>query len=816
MIFRNSLLSLARSKGKTALFTLLIFTLTLSLALGISVWASVEQFLDDCDDFYTTIGLVEYMGTNYPDDVLFDANMAEALTNFNADEISSNNSTLLWEEQFRSMGYIDGFYRTDTYSPDHLLSVLVVGNANYIEDNGIYIANVVDAIYSFKSEDNSLILIDGEFGDFEKDHYYLVFGKVYRTRSPMPHLSLATFPNEIAKQDGFEIPSMVDITTDGKDGKFYQIPEDSPFLKVAETLKVTNNSVLVESTNDLMAILPFQQQELYFVEGRTFTEEEYANGEQVIVIPELMAARLGVGVGDTVELSVSVSDQPGIYNSYWAEDGFGFTGNFKVVGITNTVKDKSWYVYVPRAAGVPASQFPVGYTVGQTVIRNEDAAGFLARVQPQLGDRFQLTIYDQGYSTVAIPYNTILRVAKIVTSVCGLVELAVMILFGFLFVYRQRETSETMLMLGTSRKKVCGYFLFSAGSIAFLATLAGAVAGYLLHDGIIAWVVKAAHKFTLIDSRYSNGNLTISKTLEFAPQLNMGFFLAVAGVVFLLAVLACMGFVISTFIHNKPSEKMPAGPKKEHRTSHLKGGSLKYAWLSIVRGGVRSLVVPVLAITVVVFFGQLATTSLRYQEQLESIYDSTTIRGYYTDINGKQVGNLVLDGYDVANLYRSGQVDSLNVSLSEPYYYVGITKLADGTDLNLSPLYVPQNDFVFEVMMEEILRGYDFTATNDIYSAPDFFYAKDVSLNFLEGYDESILAVPSTDPKAYSCIVPSSLLIEKGIELSDTIRVAFGKVSFDRKNNVTTFLHMDLKVIGSYKKQGAEDVIYAPLSLLID
>jgi hypothetical protein len=227
-------------------------------------------------------------------------------------------------------------------------------------------------------------------------------------------------------------------------------------------------------------------------------------------------------------------------------------------------------------------------------------------------------------------------------------------------------------------------------------------------------------------------------------------------------------------------------------------------------------VVPVLAITVVVFFGQLATTSLRYQEQLESIYDSTTIRGYYTDINGKQVGNLVLDGYDVANLYRSGQVDSLNVSLSEPYYYVGITKLADGTDLNLSPLYVPQNDFVFEVMMEEILRGYDFTATNDIYSAPDFFYAKDVSLNFLEGYDESILAVPSTDPKAYSCIVPSSLLIEKGIELSDTIRVAFGKVSFDRKNNVTTFLHMDLKVIGSYKKQGAEDVIYAPLSLLID
>ncbi len=87
-----------------------------------------------------------------------------------------------------------------------------------------------------------------------------------------------------------------------------------------------------------------------------------------------MAKRVGVGIGDTIDLSVAVSGQPGFYNSYWVDTGFSYHESFTVVGIFNTVMDKSWYVFVPRAAGVPASPFPVGYTVGQTVVQNDKAA----------------------------------------------------------------------------------------------------------------------------------------------------------------------------------------------------------------------------------------------------------------------------------------------------------------------------------------------------------------------------------------------------------------------------------------------------------
>lgn len=816
MIFRNSIHSIIRSGGKTALFTLLIFALTLALALGVSVWASVAQFLDDCDDFYTTIGLIDYMGTGYPDDTGYDPAMVRALESFDTSVIADDGAVLLWDTPARSLGYIEGFWRTDPYAPDQMLSVLVVGNANYDANDRVYSAIVMNALYSYKSETDTIILIDEDFGTFEPGHYYLVFGEVYRGRSPLLHLRAATYDNAVAAAGITEIPRMIDITSDGTDGQRYTLPEDSILIQIAQTLPVTNNSVLVSGTDDLMSLLPFHQQELYIVDGRVFNEDEYARGSRVAVVSELLASRLGIGTGDTIDISVAVSDRPGVYNSYWAPDGFSYKETFTVVGIMNTVMDKSWYIYVPESSGVPWSKYPIGYTVGQAVIRNEDAGDFLARMESAVYDRFQLTVYDQGYSTVAIPYQTILNVAKIVTAVCLLVELAVLILFGFLFVYRQRETSVTMRMLGTSRVQVCAYFLYSAGIISLVAAAAGAAAGYWLHDGIITMITRAAKDFALIDSRFSNGNLTISRTLEFAPALEWQLFLSVGAAVFLFAILSCLAFTVGTFLHSRAGQQKSWGPKREHKTSRLSGGSLKYAILSIRRGGARSLVVPILAASVAIFFGQLATTSLHYQEQLNAIYDNTTIEGYYTDINGKQIGNLVLDAFDVASLYHTGQVSSLSVSKSEPYYYIGVTRRADGTEEPISPLYVPDSSFSYESLVEEILRGPDLTLTNDIRKAPEFYYADTVLMSFLEGYDESILAVAGDDERVFSCIIPSSLMADKGIALGDTIRVALNQVRRNAEDQRRIFLHLDLLVAGSYEKQGAEDTIYAPLSLFVD
>ena len=817
MIFRNSINSIIRSKGKTALFTLVIFALTLALSLAVSVWASIAQFLSDCDEYYTTIGLVEYMGTNYPDDDIYDPAMAEALETFDDSIITEEDALLKWETPSRSFGYVEGFWRTDTFMPDKMLSVFIVGNVSYNEENQLYSGIVFKTLYSSIIEDNKFVYIEQDFGDFEQGHYYLVFGEIFHGYSPILHLRKASFDNAIAAKNAIEIPNIVDITSDITESTAYEIPENSILTRVAETLSVTNNSVLVSSTDNLMALLPFHQEELYFVEGRAFTEEEYRSGSPVAVISKIMADRLAVGVGDTIELSTAVSDLPGIYNSYWVDEGFSYQGSFDVVGITNTVMDKSWYVYVPKAVGIPSSSFPIGYNVGFAILKNDNAANFYGRIDRILDDRFQLKIYDQGYSSVAIPYQTILRTAQIATFICGLVELAVIILFAYLFIYRQYETSKTMLMLGAGKSRVSGYFLFSAGVIAFVAAAAGAAVGYWLHDKIIALVAKTAENFSLIDNRYSNGNLTISRTLEFAPQLNWQFFSLISGIVFTLTIAACVGFTISTFTDKKSNKQNRWVPKTNHKTSRLPGGNMKYALLSIWRGGPRTLVVPLLAISVVIFFGHLSNTTEQYKAQLEAVYDNTTIQGYYTDINGKQIGNLVLNAYDVANLNNSEKLSELDVSLGRPYYFTGISQLIDGTEQDIPPLVVPDNNFRRESMISMILRGPNLTATNNIRTSPEFYYADTINMTFIDGYDESILAVPTDDPLVQSCIITTDLMAEHKISLGDTIRVSFDRMMNNPDNNrERIFMYIDLDVVGSYEKQGTEDTIYAPLSLFFD
>ena len=55
MILRNGILSTVRSRGRTVLFTLLIFLLTLSLSLGLGLWSYCAQTLAAMDATYTSI-----------------------------------------------------------------------------------------------------------------------------------------------------------------------------------------------------------------------------------------------------------------------------------------------------------------------------------------------------------------------------------------------------------------------------------------------------------------------------------------------------------------------------------------------------------------------------------------------------------------------------------------------------------------------------------------------------------------------------------------------------------------------------------------
>jgi len=171
--------------GKTALFTLLIFAMTLALTLGVSVWTSVAQFLDKCDEYFTTIGLIEYTGTEYPDDTANDTAMAKAIKSFDSELIANDNATKLWDESTRALGYIDGFWRSDKYMPGRMNSVFVVGSVNYDQKNDLYVGVIMDVMYSTKGRVDNLIFIDEDLVHSRRIVITLCLVKYMRSDRPL-------------------------------------------------------------------------------------------------------------------------------------------------------------------------------------------------------------------------------------------------------------------------------------------------------------------------------------------------------------------------------------------------------------------------------------------------------------------------------------------------------------------------------------------------------------------------------------------------------------------------------------------------------
>ena len=126
MIIRNGILSTVRSKGKTVLFTLLIFVLTLSLGLGLGLWSYCTLTLQSMEETYTSIAVVEYMGDQYPEEYVADEAAREALNQLG--DIAQIPGVELWETTSWGMALSDGYQRRGSTVPYENQMVVAVFN----------------------------------------------------------------------------------------------------------------------------------------------------------------------------------------------------------------------------------------------------------------------------------------------------------------------------------------------------------------------------------------------------------------------------------------------------------------------------------------------------------------------------------------------------------------------------------------------------------------------------------------------------------------------------------------------------------------
>ena len=117
MPIRNGLRSTLRAKGRSALFALLIFFLTLTLTLGAGMWGYCAQILAQMDESYTSIALIEYMGADYPNADAPDGDARAALAALDQEALAAVAGVELWEAADSAMALVEGCRPVKTESP---------------------------------------------------------------------------------------------------------------------------------------------------------------------------------------------------------------------------------------------------------------------------------------------------------------------------------------------------------------------------------------------------------------------------------------------------------------------------------------------------------------------------------------------------------------------------------------------------------------------------------------------------------------------------------------------------------------------------
>ena len=169
---------------------------------------------------------------------------------------------------------------------------------------------------------------------------------------------------------------------------------------------------------------------------------------------------------------------------------------------------------------------------------------------------------------------------------------------------------------------------------------------------------------------YSNSNLSVQKTAELIPKVDMSVFVLTGISVFVLSLISCILFTALSVSHHS-KRKRRLGVRSEAKSQSLHGGAVKYAMLSMLRGGLRTLIPVLVSVCAAMLILQLTGTSDQYQKSLRDFESEYEMKGWFTGINGRQISQLAVEGADINNIYRSGYLSSISVSKSISCLYTG-------------------------------------------------------------------------------------------------------------------------------------------------
>jgi ABC-type lipoprotein release transport system permease subunit len=579
--------------------------------------------------------------------------------------------------------------------------------------------------------------------------------------------------------------------------------ENNVYKAIAQYYAAMNNALTICRAQDLEDLEEFHQDYLQVISGRLFTRQEGEEGAKVCVISETLAKNRDLKVGDQLTIHLPDDERAAMYA--WG-DKMSRKETFTIVGIVNYHRDYYLNVYVPSDSN---SARPVRYLydLGQATIKNGTVDAFLSQIKPLLSERVFITVYDQGYQATADALKVIQSAAVALSAIALAVTLTVLAFFAYLFADMQRDAVEIMRCFGTRKVEVRLYLMAGTSLISLIAIGMGILIGTVYAEDLVKSAYAFVSELQTVDMRYSDGFRGITK--EFAPVVTLSYGLAaVVGIgVLLISLALCLYFaekaISGRLIAARARVRVGRPPKT---SSTALSGALRHATLSIRRGGVRSLLVPVLCSAALLFIASLQATLTSYDEARESLYENTELLGYGAQMNGKFSDKLSIQNSLAKELVSLDHISDAAYTYTFNYVYLGVPIQADGRAGQVKPVPMPLNPYELEIQNDILLSQPSIIFTDSVRNAPEFYF-NEFHSEFMPGWDEARFS--SRQWEKLPCIISSQFMDEQSIKLGDTIRVYIKNYISD----FPAFVDMDMLVVGSFTSMANQKNIYCPLPL---
>jgi len=813
MFVRNGIRSNLRERGRTALFSLLIVALTVAMILALSVLLYCNAVLDACDDAYRSIALVEYMGAEYPDEDQPDPAAREAAAALRDSAVLSVPGVTAWTRGSTSAGSTEGYERRFGTVPYGNRGVIVVSRVSdpvyqwaEIDEQGepiipedaaaYYTGFLKTALYSRSVKEGIYIDILTGNTDFvpERGKSYLLNGSFVDTSGSARRIG--EYPmNGLAI---FQVESF--IAVDAAPYLEYAEGETIPaaFSRAAEQYRTMNSYVRVVPCRDVNDVYAFHQNELYLARG----EMPAPGTSGACVISADLAESLGLEPGDSFVLD----ELRGTAEDRYDLTATGEKRTLTVSGVAAESFDHCGTVWViAEDADTPL----FGYLLGTASLRNEGAEETVEALQKLAPEQVRVTLLDQGYGAAAEPFREVRSTAVQVLLICAAGVTAVLLLFAFLFVGKQSDTVKIMVSLGTPGRKIALWFLSGALLICGVSAAFGAAVGASLQPLLLRRIAETASAARAGEGTlwYSETALGIVKQTTFDPDVPLWpVALAAVGIV-VLALVFCLLFLRTarrsgTRKRGKSRVRVPRG-----RTSAFGRGGVRFALLSIRRGGLRSLVVPTVSLVLTVTVLVLGGMYQGWQNELDSALENGRIDGMVVSLNGRYYSGLSLPASGVRTLLSVEGVEDVSVSFGYHYWLEG----------EMPPF--GSGAYAQEHRQSWIVRQPELVTLNALEAAKEFYYSEP-NVTWLEGWDESVLADPDHTPlrlhasgggaqEVIPAVCSAAFLEGHGLTLGDSVTCW---IQIERPGSRAVEIPVTLRAVGSYVQRDGKAHIYVPLA----